>query len=202
MFEWLGIMLAGIALGLSIAAPPGPVNALIAVQAIANSKKNGFLVGLGALTADSIFLFATYCFGNMLIMDDKVRGILSVISCIIMAYLAYATFKSSKNIKNIASTRNRKIHLPYITGLTIGLTNPFQISWWASVGLTLIASIGILIIAGFFIGIFLWISLFPFTLNWLSKRFPNLYIITIYVSSVLLIAFSAWFFYSGLTLLT
>ncbi len=44
----------GLALGLSLAAPPGPVNSVIASESL-RSKIHGVSVGLGAMTADFVF---------------------------------------------------------------------------------------------------------------------------------------------------
>lgn len=46
----------GLALGLSLAAPPGPVNSVIASESL-RSKIHGVSVGLGAMTADFVFFF-------------------------------------------------------------------------------------------------------------------------------------------------
>ena len=196
----LGILVAGVALGLSIAAPPGPVNAVIAVQSV-KSNVRGFLVGLGAMTSDATFLVITYYLGGLIMIDDRVRGIFAVLSCILMAYLAYLTLRSSRNVATMMSRGERRVPMPYLTGLSIGLTNPFQITWWMSVGLSLISSIGLVIIAGFFAGILLWITLFPTVMHWANKRIPQLYRVVIYVSSALLVAFSAWFLYSAVMIL-
>jgi len=198
--EAVGILAAGIALGLSIAAPPGPVNAIIAVQSVSRSATKGFMVGLGAMTADAIFLVITYYLGGLIMIDDNIRGALSVISCLLMAYLAFITFKSSQDVDSMIGKGDRKVHFPYLTGLSIGLTNPFQITWWISVGLSLISSIGLLIIAGFFTGIILWITLFPFVMHWANNQIPHLYRIVVYVSSALLVAFSLWFLYTAIVL--
>ncbi|MBM5804458.1 MAG: hypothetical protein FJZ49_00065 [Candidatus Verstraetearchaeota archaeon] len=197
----LGILVAGIALGLSIAAPPGPVNTIIAVQSVSRSAAKGFLVGLGAMTADAIFLIITYHLGGVVMINDMIKGVFSVVSCVLMAYLAFLTFKSSQNVDNMMGKGDKRVHLPYLTGLSIGLTNPFQITWWLSVGLYLISSIGLVIIAGFFTGIVLWITLFPTVIHWANNRIPYLYRVVVYVSSALLVAFSVWFLYSAIILL-
>src|SRR5512136_3343457 len=46
----------GVLLALSLAAPPGPVNALIASHGVTRSWRAGFLVGLGAMTVDLTWL--------------------------------------------------------------------------------------------------------------------------------------------------
>src|SRR5207302_9869956 len=56
VLEILATVLAGMGIGLSLGAPPGPVNAIIASHTVTRSWRAGFLVGVGATTADTIFL--------------------------------------------------------------------------------------------------------------------------------------------------
>jgi threonine/homoserine/homoserine lactone efflux protein len=194
------ILLAGSALGLSLAVPPGPVNAVIAVQSATKSTIRGFSVGFGAMTADGIFLIITYYLGRLIVHNETIRGILSMISCVLLAYMAYLTYTSLRRIGQPAEVSNKSARLPYLSGLTIGLTNPLQITWWLSVGLSLISSIGLTIIVGFFAGILLWITFFPLAIHWASSRVPSLYRWVVYASVFLLLAFSAWFLYNGVAI--
>lgn len=201
LLDLIGIMVAGIALGLSLAVPPGPVNAIIAAQSSSRSAFRGFMVGLGALTADSIFLIITFFLGSLIIFNDALRSAFYMVSFVLMLLLAYLTFRSLKGLGRLTGNSERGGHLPYVTGLTIGLTNPLQITWWLSVGLSLISSIGLIIIMGFFTGILLWITIFPLTMHWASSRVPSLYRWVIYASTLLLFAFAGWFLYSFLAIL-
>ncbi|MCQ5376669.1 MAG: LysE family transporter [Candidatus Methanomethylicia archaeon] len=200
--ESIAAISAGMLLGLSIAAPPGPVNALIAVQAISSTKLNGFLVGLGALTADAIFLIASYYLGSLLFLGGQLKGLFFIISACLMAFLSYFTLKSTSKGDLLKSASRKKTRMPYFSGLAIGITNPFQISWWMSVGISLISSIGIMIIAGFFAGILIWITSFPLAMNLAGKRFSSLYRAVVISSGLLLAAFSAWFFYNAILIFT
>jgi threonine/homoserine/homoserine lactone efflux protein len=199
--ELLWILGAGLALGLSLAVPPGPVNAIIAVQSSTLSARRGFLVGLGAMTADSIFLVITYFLGGLIIFNGTLRVIFYMVSTLLMIYLAYMTFRSMKSVDKMMSRGGQGAHLPYITGLTIGLTNPLQITWWLSIGLSLISSIGLAMMAGFFAGILIWITLFPLVMHRASTRIPSLYKWVVYVSSILLFIFALWFLYSALLII-
>src|SRR2546430_14743473 len=58
--EVLPTVLAGLGIGLSLGAPPGPVNAIIASHTVTRSWRAGFLVGVGATTADTIFLVVAF----------------------------------------------------------------------------------------------------------------------------------------------
>lgn len=188
-------------MGLSLAMPPGPINALMAAESARSRAMNGFLVGLGAMTADAVFLVVSYTLGSLFSIEGPVRGVLYLVSAAILAYLAYLTYGSRKRV-NSGGVANKRMHIPYMMGLTIGLTNPLQIAWWLSVGLSLIVSIGPVIIAGFFLGIILWIVTFPLLIKWAAGRIPYLYGLVIYASTVLLLIFAVWFAYSSVIILT
>ena len=158
------------------------------------------MVGLGAMTADTIFLIISYSLGSMIAVEGQLKGILYLISSVLLAYLAYLTYASRKKAEE-GGESVRRMHVPYVMGLTIGLTNPLQIAWWLSVGLSLIVSIGPVIIVGFFVGIILWIVSFPLLIKWASGRVPYLYRLIIYVSTALLLIFAAWFGFNSILIL-
>jgi len=201
LWEAVQIFIAGGALGLSLAMPPGPINALMAAESAQGRAARGFLVGLGAMTADTIFLVISYFLGSLFTIEGSIRGVLYLISAVILTYLAYLTYGSRKRAGG-GEVAERRMHLPYIMGLTIGLTNPLQIAWWLSVGLSLIVSIGPVIIAGFFMGIILWIVAFPILIRWAAGRIPYLYRLVILASTVLLLVFAVWFTYNSMIILT
>ncbi|MEM2080625.1 MAG: LysE family translocator, partial [Nitrososphaerota archaeon] len=64
--------------------------------------------------------------------------------------------------------------------------------------LSLISSIGLIIIIGFFSGILFWIVSFPMVIHFAQSRVPQLYKIVGYTSTALLIAFSLWFLFSAI----
>ena len=49
-------LVAGAVFGLALAAPPGPMNAVIAEESVLRGWLAGFTAGLGAMTADFVFL--------------------------------------------------------------------------------------------------------------------------------------------------
>jgi threonine/homoserine/homoserine lactone efflux protein len=52
-------LLAGVVFGLALAAPPGPMNAVIAEESVLRGRLAGFRAGLGAMSADAVFLVLT-----------------------------------------------------------------------------------------------------------------------------------------------
>jgi threonine/homoserine/homoserine lactone efflux protein len=94
-----------------------------------------------------------------------------------------------------------KLKNPYLTGLTVGITNPAQILWWLTAGAALIANFNAPGIVGFFIGIGLWVSSFSMTLHFARKKAEWLYPVVTLVSGVVLLFFSVVLLYNALTMI-
>ena len=180
----------GVALGISLAAPPGPVNAIIASRSLSGWRK-GAAVGLGALTADLIFMAITVYVGY--IVPSSIFPFISIAGGVFLGWLAYGVFKSREAYR--ATGGNGASSASYFTGLAMGLTNPFQIMWWMSVGISLARSFGAEIFIGFVAGVLLWVLSFSFSVNkfGVSPRFAKgvraFSFITLSAFSVYLVAY-------------
>lgn len=192
------VFLTGAVLGLSIAAPPGPVNAAAAYQ-VTKSWLAGWLTLLGATTADGIFFLLTYFGLTALISSGEVRNILFVVGGFLMLYLAYSTLKKAKRRVQAGSAKAGRF--PYFLGLSIGLTSPFQIAWWVAVGVGMISSFGLSIFVGFFAGILLWTLCYSTLLHAGVSRYSRIYPVLVYVSGAILLGFGVWFLYTAISAL-
>lgn len=174
----------GVVLGLSMAAPPGPVNAMIANESLI-SKLHGSAIGLGAMTADLIFFIITFMLRN--VIPKEIIYPLYVIGGALMLYLSFLILKSPNN-----SNKSKKGN--YLTGLLLGLSNPYQISWWLTAGLFMIDEFGITIIPSFFIGILIWIFSFPFIINKIGNKYSKYVKI---FSVIILLGFGIYMLFLG-----
>jgi len=177
----------GIVMGLSIAAPPGPINAMMASESI-KSHLHGTAVGAGAMTADFIFFWITYFFKS--IIPSDVLIIFYFIGGAYMLYLAYGVLK----IKGFTVT----VKGSYIKGLTTALVNPYQISWWITFGIPMLQQFSLFIAPGFFTGILIWILTFPRIVNKIGEN----YVIWVRIFSfIVLLAFGVYILYQGINAL-
>ncbi|MCY0883354.1 MAG: hypothetical protein OWQ50_06070 [Acidianus infernus] len=76
----------------------------------------------------------------------------------------------------------------------MGITNPYQISWWTTVGLFMINEFGISIILPFFGGIIIWIFAFTTFINRLGNKYTKYVKI---FSFIILLAFGLYMIYEG-----
>ncbi len=185
MFALLYAIGFGIALGLSVAAPPGPMNAIVARES-QRSNWHGSSVGFGAMTADAILLVITFYFSKLI--PSYIINFFYIAGTFILLYMAYGTLR--------AKAKETSIHANYFLGIGMGLTNPFQIAWWFTAGLFFITKISLIAIVGFFIGIVIWVFSFPYAIHKTKKYYEPKWIN--YISTAVLVAFAAFMFYLGL----
>ncbi|MEL9990456.1 MAG: LysE family translocator [Thermoproteus sp.] len=193
---------AGLALGYSLAVPPGPMNALIASWAL-RGFRHGVAVGAGAMTADFIFMLVTLLlYAEVLsFVNSRYIAIIYLVGSFFLLYIAYKiALARPPEVKNGAASE-RAIR-GYLLGLTLGLANPYQLGWWLTVGLSSISSFGLYWAAGLFSAIATWITSFPAAIRagWrLNSRGTWLAIKAFSVAT--LAAFGVYFVYLSLKIL-
>ena len=195
MFDVYGL-LAGIVIGLSLAIPPGPINALMAAEAVKGPYTNGMKVGLGAMTADLTYLIVTLVGVSVLFTGELMTMVISILGALMLCYMGVMTIKNYKKPLKEEGTQAGKSK--YLIGLTMGMANPSQMLWWVTAGAALVSYFSLLGIAGFFIGIFIWVSFFNMTLHYASVKAKWVYPIVIVVSGLFLVLFSLLLLYNGI----
>ncbi|SDP16111.1 Threonine/homoserine/homoserine lactone efflux protein [Paenibacillus sp. yr247] len=120
-------LLKGILLGLSIAAPVGPIGILCIRRTITLGRLHGFLSGLGAASADAFYGFIAG-FGLTLItsflLDQKV--LLQAVGGLFLCYLGVRTFRS-KPAADAAKASGNSLFRSYASTLMLTITNPMTI---------------------------------------------------------------------------
>jgi len=148
--------LQGLALGLSLAGPPGPVNALIARESARHGPLAGLRAGLPAPIVDTAYLVLVLAglaaFSNLEAFLPWLAGI----GAVLLAFLAWSTVQLRGQARELAG--------PWSVW-AVTLTNPFQYAWWISAGTSFIATQGPWGVAGFLCAIFGWVGIFSFLVH-------------------------------------
>ncbi|MDA4114954.1 MAG: LysE family transporter [Thaumarchaeota archaeon] len=201
----LQILLTGVVLGLSIAAPPGPVTALSVQLVVSRSWLSGWLVMVGATLADGVFFVLTY-YGVARLVTPEERGALFVVGGMLMLYLALSTVRTagrrgggalpSRSSRWSSSAAGRS---PFLLGLSIGLTNPYQFGWWVAVGASMVSDFGPSVAVGFFVGIVSWTLVVTALVHEGARRYQRLAPVIAYASAAIMVGFGVWFLVVGLS---
>ena len=127
MMENIYLILRGFIIGVSIAAPVGPIGVLCIRRTLSDGRLTGLLSGLGAATADMIY-GAIAAFGLSVIMDVLIgqRVWLQLLGGLFLFYLGIKTFLS-KPAEEAAQSNRNGLFGAYISTLFLTLTNPMTI---------------------------------------------------------------------------
>jgi len=217
---------AGVLFGLALAAPPGPMNAIIAEESVFRGWLAGFTAGLGAASADAVFFVLAYL-GVVAVVErvPTVRGVMVAAGGLLMCYFAYGAARGAR-----ASFRPADGSIPeesrgFRKAFVLALTNPYQILFWLTIGVGLlepgeldvlgpvplvgealagsfvVATGSPALIAAFFGGIGLWIAGFPAALVAAERRVEALALLVAAGSALVLAGFGVFFLYDAATTL-
>ncbi len=134
-------LLQNILLGLSLAAPFGPVNVEIVRRGLDSGFKQAFVTGLGAMTADATYLTIIF-FGLVSFLKMPLMKIFfALIGSLILIYLGVGSVKDFLGKTDYDEKQNRRFFKnPYVAGYVIALSCPITIVWWTGVFGALLAS--------------------------------------------------------------
>lgn len=152
------IILTGLTLGFSIAAPVGPVGLLCIRRTLADGRASGFVSGLGAATADAFYGAIAglgLAVGSEFLIGQQFW--LRLIGGAFLLYLGFTTFRS-KPAEREAQAKGIGLLGAYGSTLALTLTNPLTIlsfaAFMAGLGVTSAGS-GYLPALVFITGVFL-----------------------------------------------
>ncbi|MEN6623530.1 MAG: LysE family transporter [Smithella sp.] len=134
-------ILQNILLGLTLAAPIGPVNLEMIKRGLNSGFKQAFLTGVGASSADTTYLIVIYfgltAFLNLAFM----KIILGFGGSIILIYLGIMSAKGFfyKN-ENQGNTKQTLFKNSFLTGYVLAISSPMTIVWWTGVFGALLAT--------------------------------------------------------------
>jgi threonine/homoserine/homoserine lactone efflux protein len=150
MLDALVAAALGAGLGLSLAIPPGPVNALVVREASRHGVWGGIRAGLPAPTLDTVYMLLVV-FGLPQVLDlDAGKPWLAGIGALLMLYLAWDTAR-------VRSSAGVPLPAKAMALWAVTLTNPFQYAWWLSAGATFLGEQGLWGAAGFVVAVFGWV---------------------------------------------
>lgn len=173
------LLLQGLLIGFLASVPLGPIGVICIQRTLNGTQKSGFISGLGAATADTVFAtLAVFSLSFMTEFMDAHKHWFTAIGGILVILLGFSIFY--KRVKRPSQRRQSGSSFlsDYLSILFLTLTNPAYIL----VFITLFAALGIssegnhtavnlLLIAGVLVGAACWWLILTYVVNKLRKRF-------------------------------
>ncbi|MCM3733666.1 LysE family translocator [Fictibacillus nanhaiensis] len=204
------LILKYVLLGISLAAPIGPVNAAQMDRGIKYGFWQAWMVGLGATVADGLYMLMVYMGLVSFINTAFMKSFLWLFGCFVLLYTGIETFKKASG--EIRGEKNYTVHFgkSFSAGFLMSLTNPLTILFWLGIYGSILAETAskyslenlMLYSGAIFAGILVW----DFTMALVSSLFRKLLADRILgviskVSGLSLIGFGVYFGYQGITFL-
>lgn len=223
MLSTLATPIIGALFGVALAAPPGPMNAVIAEESVLRGWTAGFRTGLGALAADGLFLLLTLAGVAAVIQQyPTVQDLLFLAGGVLMLVFAADTARNVTAASGFVDDVDT-VGTGFQKAFSLSLSNPYQIAFWLTVGVGLVSP-GTLALAehapwplaalvdnvvvttgsplllfGFFAGIGLWIIVYPAGLVAMGRRVDAFAPVVAAGSAAVLAGFGLLFCWIGLT---
>lgn len=127
MSEALRVLLAGIVLGFSIAAPVGPIAMLCIRRSLQHGRRAGFVTGMGAAVADTVYgAIAGFGLTGIAHFLEAQRRALGVAGAVLLVVIGVQLLRmrAAPDHEAVAPAR---IHSAFIGALFVTLTNPLTI---------------------------------------------------------------------------
>jgi threonine/homoserine/homoserine lactone efflux protein len=202
----ISILFSYILLGLTLAAPIGPVNSARLDKGIKNGFWHAWIVGAGSMAADAIFMLLVYV-GMVQFLDiPAVQTFLWLFGGFILIYSGIESMTSVKTFTYDTVRKKDSLTKCFLTGFIMSISSPLSILFWLGIYGSILAKTasengtGDLLVYSsmIFLGLTLWDIFVALLTTSLRRYFHSniLFIITV-LSGISLIGFGAYFGYQG-----
>ncbi|MCI8504584.1 MAG: LysE family transporter [Lachnospiraceae bacterium] len=157
----MSLLLKGILIGLLFGVPVGAVGAMTVQRTWEHGIREGLLTGMGSSAADCIYA-GIGAFGLTMVSEFllEYQTVIHLAGSAIMLYLGICLFFPQKELTEVPAVSGR--WKMFLTSFAVGITNPaailtflFAFSWFGITGGSA-SEDGWLLVAGVFIGTYLW----------------------------------------------
>ena len=199
MTTWL----TGLGLGVSVAAPIGPVNVATIQLGLARGFRPAAAFGLGAATIDALYCFAVYLgIAPLLVAAPWLKVVLYAAGAILLARMGWSALRKRIELSSGTGRESGGVWRSYTAGIALTAINPATILSWLAIGGAALsgvpASEGWLLVVGIFTGSTIWFGALAVGVS-VGRRAVDeraLRIVSI-VCALALFGFAAFFAWNG-----
>jgi len=127
-------LLQNIFLGLTLAAPIGPVNLEIIRRGLRSGFRQAFFTGAGAISADATYLVLIIFGMTTFLTIPHIKLFLGIAGSAVLIYLGIISARVFfRRPVNSGHHRRQLFKNSFATGYVMAITSPMTIAWWTGV---------------------------------------------------------------------
>ena len=207
----INILVSYLLLGLSLAAPIGPVNSAVIDKGIKNGFWHAWVVGIGSVVADGIFMLLVYLGLSQFLNVPMIQIFLWLFGAFVLLYTGFESILKLDKV-SLSYKRKKKDSLLscFSVGFIMSITSPLSILFWIGIYGSVLAQTAqtqgtgslLLYSAMIFLGLTTW-DLFMATLTSGVRKFLNTKILKVIsiLSGLSLLGFGLYFGQKGIVML-
>lgn len=129
----MGVFFSYVLLGLSLAAPIGPINAAQMDKGIKHGFLNAWVLGLGSVLADIFYMMLVFLGFSQFIEIPIVKMFLWLFGFFVLVYTGVEGLIGAGKIELKNGTRDASLSKSFITGFFMSISNPLTILFWLGI---------------------------------------------------------------------
>ncbi|MFX3624310.1 MAG: LysE family transporter [Ectobacillus sp.] len=129
----MSVFFSYVLLGLSLSAPIGPINAAQLDKGIKNGFFHAWLVGLGAMLADILYMILVYGGVVHFLETPFIKTFLWIFGFLILVYTGFESLLSAGKINSPQGQNDESLTKSFVSGFLMSLSNPLTILFWLGI---------------------------------------------------------------------
>ncbi|EEK62693.1 Transporter, LysE [Bacillus cereus 172560W] len=128
----IGAIIQQIVLGISLAAPVGPINIEMLKRGIERGFWHAWVVGIGGMTADVLFMLLIYFGLSSVFMYTYVQAFMYCTGFFLLFYLGFQSVKQGIFESNMEYKKEEVggLKQSFMAGFLIAISNPLNLVFW------------------------------------------------------------------------
>jgi len=197
-------------LGLSLAAPIGPVNSARIDKGIKNGFWHAWIVGAGSMIADGCFMLLVYLGLNQFLTVPIIQIFLWLFGAFILLYTGFESILKMDKVTLSYNRARESLLRCFLVGFIMSITSPLSILFWLGIYGSVLAQTAqtegtsslLIYSIMIFIGLTIW-DVFMASLTSVFRKFLNLRILKTIsiISGLSLLGFGIYFGKKGIAML-
>lgn len=206
----MNVFLSYILLGLSLAAPIGPINAAQIDRGIRSGFMHSWLIGVGAVVADGVYMFVVYLGVVNFLETSFMQTFLWLFGSFVLIYTGVETILNAGKVHLQGSSAKEPLIKSFLSGFFMSISNPLTILFWLGIYGSVLAKTAsvydtsqlVLYSSAIFIGLLIWdITMAGVASSFRTFVTSRLLVTISLLSGLSLIGFGVYFGFQALKIL-